>query len=55
MFSGRPWAPVIYLATGVCILLLSLFQRPTESSIAILSVLSGVPVYIYFKRKRMEA
>lgn len=51
MFSGYPWAPVIYLATGVCILLLSFFQRPTESSIAILSVLIGVPVYIYFKRK----
>jgi basic amino acid/polyamine antiporter, APA family len=52
MFSGYPWAPLIYLATGVCILLLSLYQRPIESSIAILSVLTGVPVYIYFKRKQ---
>ena len=51
MFSVYPWAPLIYLATGVCILLLSFFQRPTESSIAILSVLTGVPAYIYFKRK----
>ena len=53
MFSGYPWAPVIYLATGVSILLLAFFQRPTESSIAILSVLLGVPVYIYFTRKHI--
>jgi APA family basic amino acid/polyamine antiporter len=50
-FSGYPWAPVIYLVTGVCILLLSFFERPIESSIAIISVLMGVPVYVYFKRK----
>jgi len=50
MFSGYPWAPVIYLATGVCILLLAFFQRPTESSIAILSVLIGVPVYFYSRK-----
>ena len=53
-FSGYPWAPLIYLATGVCILLLSFFQRPPESSIAILSVLTGVPAYIYFRRKHID-
>lgn len=52
--SGYPWAPVIYLATGVCILFLSFFQRPIESSIAILSVLMGVPAYTYFKRKYID-
>jgi APA family basic amino acid/polyamine antiporter len=46
-----PWAPVIYLASGACILLLSFFQRPAESSLAILSVLLGVPVYVCFKRR----
>ena len=55
MSSGYPWAPVVYLATGVCILFLAFFQRPTESSIAILSVLMGVPVYIYFTRKYIAA
>jgi len=54
MFSGYPWAPAIYLVTGVCILLLAFFQRPTESSIAILSVLMGVPVYFYFTRKYVD-
>ncbi len=51
VFSGYPWAPAIYLAAGACILLLSFFQRPAESSLAILSVLIGVPVYLYFKGK----
>lgn len=49
--SGYPWAPVIFLISGSWILLLSFFQRPTESSIAILSVLIGVPAYLYFKRR----
>jgi len=46
-----PWAPMVYLASGTCILLLSFFHRPAESSLAILSVLVGVPVYAYFRRK----
>lgn len=48
-FPGYPWAPVLYLAAGASILLLAFFQRPAESSLAILSVLTGIPVYIYFK------
>ena len=49
-FPGYPWAPMIYLAAGVCILTLSFFQRPTESLLAIASVLAGLPVYLYFKK-----
>jgi APA family basic amino acid/polyamine antiporter len=49
--SWYPWAPIVYLASGSCILLLSFFHRPAESSLAILSVLVGVPVYAWFKRK----
>ncbi len=52
IFTGYPWAPVIYLAGGSCILLLAFFQRPAESSLAILSVLVGVPFYAYYKRKQ---
>jgi len=50
-FPGYPWAPAVYLAAGTCILVLSFFQRPAESSLAIASVLLGAPVYFYFKRK----
>ena len=45
-----PWAPILYLASGTCILLLSFFHRPAESSLAILGVLAGVPVYACFRR-----
>ena len=45
-----PWAPILYLASGTCILLLSFFHRPAESSLAILGVLAGVPVYAFFRR-----
>ena len=50
-FPGYPWAPAAYLAAGTCILVLSFFERPAESSLAIASVLMGVPVYLYFKRR----
>lgn len=45
-----PFAPILYLASGACILLLSFFHRPAESSLAILGVLAGVPVYAFFRR-----
>ena len=48
-FPGYPWAPVVYLAAGTSVLALSFSQRPAESSLAIASVLAGVPVYLYFK------
>jgi len=48
---GFPLAPVLYIIAGIAILTLAFFQRPTESSIAIATVLVGIPVYWIFKRK----
>jgi APA family basic amino acid/polyamine antiporter len=48
---GFPIAPVIYILAGIAILTLAFFQRPTESSIAIATVLIGIPVYLIFKKK----
>ena len=48
-FAGYPWAPLAYLACGACILLLAFLERPEESSLAIASVLAGVPLYFYFR------
>jgi APA family basic amino acid/polyamine antiporter len=42
----------IYLLFGVTILVLSYLERPVESSIALLTVLTGVPVFYLFKRLR---
>ncbi|MFH0991934.1 MAG: amino acid permease [bacterium] len=53
-FPRYSWAPIIYLVTGVSILLLSFFERTIESSIAILGVLAGIPVYYYFILHRKD-
>lgn len=42
---GFPFVPIIYIISGLLILILSFMQRPMPSSIAILTVLGGVPVY----------
>jgi len=48
---GFPIAPIIYILTGVTILFLAFFERPVESSIAILTVIVGIPVYLIFKKR----
>lgn len=44
-------APIIYILAGVTILALAFFERPVESSIAILTVIVGIPVYLFFKKR----
>lgn len=48
---GYPLAPLLYISIGIVILFLSFFERPVESSIAIGTVLIGIPVYLFFKNK----
>jgi len=48
---GFPIVPLFYLLTGVTILFLGFSERPVESSIAILTVVAGIPVFLAFKRK----
>ena len=48
---GFPVVPLIYALVGIVILTLSFMERPRESSIAILTVLIGIPVYIFFRRR----
>jgi len=43
---------VIYILSGVSILMLAYFERPVESSIAILTVLVGIPAYYFFIRNK---
>jgi basic amino acid/polyamine antiporter, APA family len=47
---GYPYTQIIYILAGLMILLLSFLERPAESSVAILTVLAGVPAYYIFKR-----
>lgn len=48
---GFPVTQVVYLTSGVLILVLSYLERPVESSIAVLTVLIGIPAYYLFRRK----
>lgn len=48
--AGFPFAQIIYVATGILILVLAFLERPVESSIASLTVIAGIPAYYIFKR-----
>ena len=47
---GYPFVQIIYILAGIMILVLSFLERPKESSIAIITVLIGIPAYYIFKR-----
>jgi len=49
-FPGYPITAVIYVVSGTAMLLLSYFERPVESSIALVTVLVGIPVYYLFRK-----
>ncbi|HKJ78643.1 MAG TPA: amino acid permease [Prolixibacteraceae bacterium] len=48
---GYPVAPAVFIITNIGILTLAYFERPWESTIAILTALSGIPVFYWFKKK----
>lgn len=50
--QGYPVPQLIYLGTGIIILFLAYLERPFESSMGILTVLTGIPAYYMFKKKR---
>src|SRR4030043_189807 len=47
--KGFPVTQIIYVAAGIVILVLSFLERPLESSIALLTVLVGIPAYLIFR------
>jgi basic amino acid/polyamine antiporter, APA family len=47
---GYPVTQIIYIATGLLILVLSYLERPIESSVATLTVIAGIPAYYIFKK-----
>lgn len=50
--KGFPVPQIIYIAAGIMILVLSFLERPLESSIALLTVIIGIPVYFIFKKSK---
>ena len=49
---GYPFVQIIYILAGIMILVLSFLERPKESSIAIITVLIGIPAYFLFKNSK---
>ena len=49
-----PLAALIFAVASVGILVLAFQERPVESSIAILTVLAGIPFYVVFARSRVS-
>ena len=47
--AGFPVTQVIYVTTGILILVLSFLERPVESSIALATVIVGIPAFYIFR------
>lgn len=47
---GYPWVQLFYIVISLIILILAFFERPMESSVALLTVLVGIPFFFIFKR-----
>jgi basic amino acid/polyamine antiporter, APA family len=47
---GFPIPQIVYLATGFLILFLAYLERPFESSMGVLTVITGIPAYYIFKK-----
>ncbi len=50
IIKGFPLHLLLYLFFGVLMLSLSYLERPVESSIALVTALTGIPVFYYFKK-----
>ncbi len=46
---GYPWVQVFYIAMSLAILILAFLERPKESSVALFTVLVGIPIFFVFK------
>jgi APA family basic amino acid/polyamine antiporter len=49
---GYPVVHIFFILINLAILVLAYFERPWESTIAILTALSGIPVFYWFKKKK---
>lgn len=52
---GYPLVHIIFILVGIGMLTLAYFERPAESTIAVLTVLSGIPVFYWFKKRKDQA
>jgi basic amino acid/polyamine antiporter, APA family len=53
--AGFPVTQIIYVTTGILILVLSFLERPVESSIALATVIVGIPAFYIFRNSNKTA
>lgn len=51
---GFPIIHIVFILTGIAILIFAFLERPLESSVAILTALSGIPVFYWFKKGKIK-
>ena len=49
---GYPVVQIIYMTSGILILVLAFLERPIASSVALLTVVTGIPAYHLFRREK---
>ncbi len=47
-----PLIPIFFILVSISMLILAYFERPLESSIAIITVIAGIPAYLLFQKKK---
>lgn len=47
---GYPWVPLVFVLGSAAFVLNTLLERPTESVVGLILVLTGVPVYLHYRR-----
>ena len=52
---GYPIVPAIVVVFCACLVFNTFFSRPREAAIGVVLMLTGVPMYFFFKRKRTAA
>jgi APA family basic amino acid/polyamine antiporter len=51
MFPGYPFIPIFYAVASSAMLILAFFERPVESSIAMATVVAGIPLFFVFQKR----
>ena len=51
---GYPYVQIVFIIVGILMHLFAFLERPVESSIAILTLLAGIPFYYWFKKKNFD-
>ena len=47
---GYPWLPMVFVLGSGGFVVNTLLERPTESVVGLVLVLTGIPVYLYYRR-----